>query len=696
MADVEFRISQGIIADGAVTGSGGTGVDLSAINQNIIPDANITRDLGSLTNQWRDIYVGPGSFYVNGQKVIQDNAGTIVLSADINQNISIAPLGTGDVELAPVTGVIQAKGTLTIQAGKNITSSDANAISIAVPLAMNAEKITGLATPGVGTDAANKSYVDAALSSVDLSTRVAVAGDSMTGSLAITTSGATTTYGGNLLAFPANGQMSSTGQIGMFLGGNAIIIATPTALTLGSASPAAPTNITVGGTSTLTVNTPTATGHAATKAYVDGEINGTTNATFNNTTVNGVLTSNDITSATVTVSGNAIISGNLTVNGTTTTVNSATMSIGDNIFLLNSGEIGVPSLDAGMSVERGTSANVNFIWDETLDIWSTGTEGLKSASFQGPLTGNADSATVATTLATGRTISLTGDVSGTSAAFDGSGNVSIAAVVANDSHTHTYSNLTGVPATFTPTTENVEDIVGAMVSANSEFGVAVTYDDVSGKLNFNVNDPTITLTGDVTGSAVMSNLGNVSITAVVANDSHTHDSIYPRFNTTETITANWTMRTITPQTTNVYDVGSAALKYANMYATTFNGTATVAQYADLAEKYSSDMDYAPGTVVMFGGAAEITIATPSSTAVAGIVSTDPAYLMNGDLKDGVAVALRGRVPCKVCGDVAKGDLMVAGEAGCAVSDNNANANAVVGRALEAHSGAEGVIEVVVS
>jgi hypothetical protein len=103
----------------------------------------------------------------------------------------------------------------------------------------------------------------------------------------------------------------------------------------------------------------------------------------------------------------------------------------------------------------------------------------------------------------------------------------------------------------------------------------------------------------------------------------------------------------------------------------------------------------PGTVVMFGGEKEVTEATPGTTAIAGIVSTHPAFLMNRKCS-GVAVALRGRVPCKVYGPVSKGDLMVAGAGGVAVADNNANPNAVVGRALENHEDGDGYIEVVVS
>ena len=68
-------------------------------------------------------------------------------------------------------------------------------------------------------------------------------------------------------------------------------------------------------------------------------------------------------------------------------------------------------------------------------------------------------------------------------------------------------------------TETVQDIVGDMVSGNTENGIAVTYDDTTGKLNLDVNDPVITLAGDVTGSATMTNLGNVTITTTVAANS---------------------------------------------------------------------------------------------------------------------------------------------------------------------------------
>ena len=101
-----------------------------------------------------------------------------------------------------------------------------------------------------------------------------------------------------------------------------------------------------------------------------GQAVGTTdNVTFNNVTVDGTLTTDDITASTVTTSGNVVVQGDLTVNGTTTTVNSNEVNIGDAIMTLNSDEAGTPSQNSGLEVERGTSDNVQLIWDEADDRW---------------------------------------------------------------------------------------------------------------------------------------------------------------------------------------------------------------------------------------------------------------------------------------------------------------------------------------
>lgn len=132
----------------------------------------------------------------------------------------------------------------------------------------------------------------------------------------------------------------------------------------------------------------------------------------------------------------------------------------------------------------------------------------------------------------------------------------------------------------------------------------------------------------------------------------------------------------------------------------FHGTATSAQYADLAELYSSDEVYTAGTLVMIGGDAEVTQTTAEhSDSVFGVVSTDPAYLMNSAMQGiTVPVALAGRVPCRVVGEVTKGQRLVSSnEPGVAMAASNyATYQQVIGRALESKdTNEEGIIEVVV-
>jgi hypothetical protein len=126
---------------------------------------------------------------------------------------------------------------------------------------------------------------------------------------------------------------------------------------------------------------------------------------------------------------------------------------------------------------------------------------------------------------------------------------------------------------------------------------------------------------------------------------------------------------------------------ADITARIFRGTATSAQYADLAEKYLPDADYEAGTVVCIGGEKEITAATWGKRAI-GVISTNPAYMMNSELDGGVYVALKGRVPVKVIGRIKKGDELIAANNGCAMMAVP-HANGVFAVALES-SDNEGV------
>ena len=129
----------------------------------------------------------------------------------------------------------------------------------------------------------------------------------------------------------------------------------------------------------------------------------------------------------------------------------------------------------------------------------------------------------------------------------------------------------------------------------------------------------------------------------------------------------------------VGNIGASGAGFNTVFA-----KSTSAQYADLAENYSADSEYQAGTVVVFGGSSEITISNIShDTRGAGVISTQPAYLMNAG-SDGLPVALTGRVPCQVQGPVAKGDRLVNISAGIAGRFDPAlgELGCVLGKSLE--------------
>ena len=148
-----------------------------------------------------------------------------------------------------------------------------------------------------------------------------------------------------------------------------------------------------------------------------------------------------------------------------------------------------------------------------------------------------------------------------------------------------------------------------------------------------------------------------------------------------------------PASTSVFNV---------LNVNTLNATASTARWADLAEKYQADAEYEPGTVLSFGGDLEVTLSVDTHcSAVAGVVSTDPAYLMNAKLTGThvVNLALTGRVPCKVLGPVKKGQMVVASHIpGVARALDKAlyEPGCIIGKAIEAITDDQvKIIEVVV-
>jgi hypothetical protein len=148
-------------------------------------------------------------------------------------------------------------------------------------------------------------------------------------------------------------------------------------------------------------------------------------------------------------------------------------------------------------------------------------------------------------------------------------------------------------------------------------------------------------------------------------------------------------QTVVPSSNASINIGSASSGYFNaIYAVTFTGTSTTAKYADLAEMYHSDDYYAPGTVMIFGGDLDVTISTQShDTRIAGVVSTNPAYLMNDNFEQDnwLPIALTGRVPCNVRGPVNKGTILVSSDQpgiACALDKSKYEIGCVIGKSMD--------------
>ena len=222
-------------------------------------------------------------------------------------------------------------------------------------------------------------------------------------------------------------------------------------------------------------------------------------------------------------------------------------------------------------------------------------------------------------------------------------------------------NVNGISplAIFTPlgqTTTGIISATGTVTAGNIATGGtvsatgAVTGASVVGGV---ITGSSVSVTGAVSGASA-SVSGNVTAASVVGGV-----IIGSSTSVTGTTTAASVVGTV--YTNSIVNSGSNATGNIGSSSTYFNtifATATTALYADLAENYLADADYAPSTVVVFGGEKEITVTTEAADErVAGVISTNPAYLMNSG-EPGLPVALRGKVPVRVIGPVTKGDSLV--------------------------------------
>jgi hypothetical protein len=232
---------------------------------------------------------------------------------------------------------------------------------------------------------------------------------------------------------------------------------------------------------------------------------------------------------------------------------------------------------------------------------------------------------------------------------------------------------------FTTITATSNVVVGATSVRNPDSGARVlNIDGTNARLNVSASSDT-----------------NLVYLAQISSDAYLYErasgSIFFGTGNTKRVTLD-SGGNLFPAVNGTQDLGSTSYRWNTVW-----GKASSATYADLAEMYEADKSYSPGTVVEFGGEFEITEAKLTSKRVAGVISTNPGYLMNSEAKGNfmLPVALQGRVPCKVIGPVYKGDMLVSAGDGHAIVSEDPKIGTVIGKALENMLGGSGVIEVVV-
>lgn len=259
-----------------------------------------------------------------------------------------------------------------------------------------------------------------------------------------------------------------------------------------------------------------------------------------------------------------------------------------------------------------------------------------------------------------------------------------------------------VNASTTGTLSVVNDS-GITVGSDSDLRLNISGSDAY--INNNTADGDIfirvnrSVGGVVTALTVDGATGTVSTTTPSANDNTTKlcTTAYVDNSTTGFIKIDGTKRltgSLLPNANTSINLGSASLRYADVYAVNLNGTAVSALYSDLAERFEADASYEPGTVVELGGEKEITaVSEDLSENVFGVISTRAAFLMNkgaGSDDTHPPIAMTGRVPVKVIGKVNKGDRLVSAGQGMARAARKGEATSfnVIGRSLETKTDTE--------
>lgn len=390
---------------------------------------------------------------------------------------------------------------------------------------------------------------------------------------------------------------------------------------------------------------------------------------------NDVLTASPSANGDITI-GNATLIGNLTANnmiasallradtispliGSTSILSTALFNITTSQTVLErlTSAVGprMAFTDGAVEWQAGfeNALNKNFV------ITSGGTSVFRitptgDVEINGTVTAGSVQAASATanTLTTARTIAATGDITW-SVSFNGGSNVTAAATIPVNSISNTKIRQSAGFSLVGRAGSTLGDVADITAAADHQVlrrsGTALGFGAVA-----------LNQAAAVTGVLPAAN-GGTGASALTANKlmvgNGAADVLTPTALHWDGVNTRLGINTATP--TERLEVNG------NVKATFFIGTATSAQYADLAEKFLPETDYEIGTVVMIGGNAEITETKNITDVAIGVISGEPAFMMNETLAGGQYVALKGRVPVKAVDTVRKGDILIPGPNGVA-------------------------------
>ena len=337
----------------------------------------------------------------------------------------------------------------------------------------------------------------------------------------------------------------------------------------------------------------------------------------------------------------------------------------------------IQHVSQGTVLGRGAGAGTGAVGEITFGAVISAGDGIKNASFAstGVMSITYDGANTSNNTYTVTPVSTIGAASSltkTDASANlniNSGYINASSLKIGDKKIIDINSGTNAVQFYTPGTWNFASSTGTS-AANTITSITGTVDITGGTLKAN----TLT-TGSASNAGTLTGSWSVSSSSVVdvRNGTLYSNTLSAGTQTTTgTISGYWSLE------------GSSRLQ---------------ATYADLAEYYEGDQTYKPGMVLVFGGDKEVTTTDKmNDTRAAGVVTTNPAYIMNSEQTGiKVCIALAGRVPCWVVGRVKKGDLLTTSSTpGCAVKANTPTLGAIIGKALEdKDTGEASVIQVAV-